>query len=105
MSDTNPPTPAGSQPATPRDDTSVAKFRARRAAAARPYQPDQVGLLLVAQAPPDADDRYFYFPDVARHDWLFRAVARAILPAADLNRDNKPSLLAQLRERGSSWST
>lgn len=54
----------------------------------------------MAQAPPKADDRYFYFPDVARHDWLFRAVARAILPHAAPTRTNKASLLAQLRDRG-----
>ena len=76
------------------------RLRRRRAAAAKQYQPDKVRLLLVAQAPPDADDRYFYFPDVAQHDWLFRAVARAILPHVEPTRTNKASLLAQLRDRG-----
>lgn len=54
----------------------------------------------MAQAPPEADDRYFYFPDVTQHDWLFRAVARAILPHAEPTRTNKASVLAQLRDRG-----
>jgi hypothetical protein len=66
----------------------------RRAVAAKQYQPSRVRLLLVAQAPPDADDRYFYFLDVAQHDWLFRAVARAILPRVEPTRTNKASLLA-----------
>ncbi|OBG87039.1 hypothetical protein A5699_20075 [Mycobacterium sp. E802] len=92
--------PAGSQPATPRVDTSAVEVRERRAATARRYQPEHVQLLLVAQAPPDADDRYFYFPGVAQHDWLFWAVVRALLPGAGLTRDHKPALLEQLRDRG-----
>lgn len=94
------PAAAASPPATPRDDTAPADVRRRRAAAAKRYKPDKVRLLLVAEAPPKADDRYFYFPDVAQHDWLFRAVARAILPHAAPTRINKASLLAQLRDRG-----
>lgn len=93
-------TAAASPLTTPRDDTSAADLRRRRAAAAKQYQPDKVRLLLVAQAPPDADDRYFYFSGVAQHDWLFRAVARAILPDTELTRTNKEALLAQLRDRG-----
>jgi hypothetical protein len=41
-----------------------------------------VRLLLVAEAPPAALDRYFYFEDVPRHDSLFRYVARAILESS-----------------------
>ncbi|GAB5496378.1 MAG: hypothetical protein Phyf2KO_14580 [Phycisphaerales bacterium] len=48
-------------------------LRKRREAAAK-YKPDRVRLLLVAEAPPCAEDRYFYFEDVDRHDWLFRYV-------------------------------
>ncbi|WP_078315386.1 hypothetical protein [Mycobacterium sp. D16Q16] len=79
---------------------TAAEVRQRRAAAARQYQPDKVRLLLVAQAPPDAAGRYFYFTDVPTQDTLFRSVARAILPGTEPTRDNKASLLAQLREQG-----
>jgi hypothetical protein len=79
---------------------TAAEARQRRAAAAKQYQPDKVRLLLVAQAPPDADDRYFYFPNVVKHDWLFRAVVRALLPHAEPTRTNKAALLAQLCDRG-----
>jgi hypothetical protein len=79
---------------------TAAEVRQRRAAAAKQYQPDKIRLLLVAQAPPKADDRYFYFPDVAQHDWLFRAVTQAILPHAEASRTNKATLLAQLRDLG-----
>ena len=94
------PVAVASPPQTQQDDTGPAEVRRRRAEAAKQYQPSMVRLLLVAQAPPDADDRYFYFLDVAQHDWLFRAVARAILPHVELTRTNKASVLAQLRDRG-----
>lgn len=97
---TNPPTPAAPRPLTPRDETAAVEVRQRRAAAAARYRPDKVRLLLVAQAPPAADDRYFYFTDVATQDSLFRSVARAVLPHTEPTRDNKPALLTQLRDRG-----
>jgi hypothetical protein len=45
--------------------------RARRAEAAARYRPKAVRLLLVAEAPPSALDRYFYFEDVPEQDSLF----------------------------------
>ncbi|MFV8137440.1 hypothetical protein ACNQR7_07700 [Mycolicibacterium senegalense] len=96
---TNPLTPAAPPPAAPQGEVAT-EVRRRRAAAAERYRPDRVRLLLVAQAPPAAADRYFYFTDVATQDSLFRAVARAILPHTGPTRSNKASLLAQLRDRG-----
>lgn len=96
----NPPPAVAAPPATPRDAAAVNEVRQRRAAAARRYQPEKVRLLLVAQAPLDADDRYFYFPDVPTQDSLFRSVARAILPDTEPTRENKTFLLEQLRDRG-----
>ncbi len=60
------PVAVASPPQTQQDDTGPAEVRRRRAEAAKHYQPSRVRLLLVAQAPPDADDRYFYFLDVAQ---------------------------------------
>ncbi|MCC9184118.1 hypothetical protein [Mycolicibacterium mageritense] len=54
----------------------------------------------MAQAPPAADDRYFYFTDVATQDSLFRSVARAILPNTEPSRYNKAAVLTELQERG-----
>src|SRR5205823_6407163 len=48
--------------------------RARRRQAAERYRPDVVDLLLVAEAPPSAPDRFFYFEHVTTHDSLFRYV-------------------------------
>jgi hypothetical protein len=57
-----------------------------------------VDTLLVAEAPPSALDRYFYFEDVAIHDSLFRHVAQAVLGEKP-TRDKAP-YLDELRERG-----
>jgi hypothetical protein len=59
--------------------TAVAKAAERRKRAAARYRPRRVKLLLVAEAPPTELDRYFYFEDVSRADYLFRGVVPALL--------------------------
>jgi hypothetical protein len=75
------------------------RARPRRERAARKYRPDEIKLLLVAEAPPAALDRYFYFEDVSQQDSLFRYVARSILKT-EPTRNNKAELLARLRDQG-----
>jgi hypothetical protein len=70
----------------------------RRQAAAR-YQPARINLLLVAEAPPAALDRYFYFEDVREQDTLFRYVCRVLLER-EPSRTSKQELLLELRSRG-----
>ena len=72
--------------------------RGRRAEAAARYQPNRVELLLVAEAPPSALDRYFYFDDVREQDALFRYVAKAVIGKTP-SRTGKSVLLAELRDR------
>ena len=72
--------------------------RRRRAEAADRYRPRVVDTLLVAEAPPSALDRYFYFEDVGEHDSLFRHVVAAALGEKP-TRDKAP-WLDELRERG-----
>ena len=76
-----------------------AEAHERRASAAPRYRPATIKLLLVAEAPPSALDRYFYFHDVDTHDSLFRHVARSILHV-EPTRANKAELLEQLKDRG-----
>jgi hypothetical protein len=76
----------------------AAAVRRRRAAAAARYRPAQVDTLLVAEAPPSAPDRYFYFEHVPSHDSLFRHVVQAVLGEKP-SRDKVP-YLDELRERG-----
>jgi hypothetical protein len=77
---------------------AVEARRARREAANR-YKPEPVDLLIVAEAPPSALDRYFYFEDVKDRDSLFRYIARGAL-GAEPTRGNKVELLSRLKERG-----
>lgn len=76
----------------------TAAARRRREQAAARYQPVRVDTLLVAEAPPSALDRYFYFEDVSIHDSLFRHVVQAVLGEKP-TRDKAP-YLDELRERG-----
>lgn len=90
------PTPRTFEAAAGAEGATAAR---RRQAATEKYRPAQIKLLLVAEAPPTALDRYFYFEDVGQHDSLFRYVARGIL-GVEPTRDGKPELLAALRDRG-----
>ena len=73
--------------------------RARRAKAAARYRPRKVRLLLIAEAPPESEERYFYFDDVKAQDSLFRYVVRGILGYTP-DRSSKASALSALKDRG-----
>lgn len=79
--------------------TSNADARRRRERAAARFQPAHVRTLLVAEAPPSALDRYFYFVEVDVHDSLFRCVIEATFEEKP-TRDKQPWLDA-LRAAGS----
>ena len=44
------------------------------------YRPDQIKLMFIAEAPPCAEDRFFYFEDVPKGDSLFLHIVRAVFP-------------------------
>lgn len=71
----------------------------QRTAAAAKYKPDRIKLLLVAEAPPCSEDRYFYFEHVPKHDWLFRYVWEG-LTGTKPNPARKAEHLAALRAAG-----
>jgi len=74
--------------------------RRRRDRAARKHRPSSIDLLLVAESPPCALDRYFYFEDVGTQDGLFRNVVQGIMKIDKPRRDEKPHLLRQLAKEG-----
>ena len=78
--------------------TDVAKAQERRDKAASRYRPGQVELLLVGEAPPTELDRYFYFENVSRADYLFRGVVPVLLGEEPSRR--KARQLAALKDRG-----
>ena len=48
---------------------------------AHPYLPGgRLRILFVAEAPPNSADRYFYFEDVKRDDWLWIALMKGLYP-------------------------
>ena len=49
-----------------------------RAAATQKYRPAKVHILFVAESPPGAPDRHFYFEDVTRADTLWVQLTRAL---------------------------
>ena len=73
--------------------------RQKRDAAIAKYRPKKVELLLVAEAPPCTTDRYFYFEDVAEHDWLFRYVYKGLFGETP-ERNQKAPALARLQKAG-----
>jgi hypothetical protein len=70
--------------------------------AARQYAPqDAVNVLFVAEAPPNAIERYFYFEDVQTSDWLWIGLMKCLYPAkwsaTKLERKNKREWLARFQ--------
>jgi hypothetical protein len=80
-------------------EANQTEVRARRQRAAEKYKPDEIRILLVAEAPPTANDRYFYFEDVASHDWLFLGVVEVLLNYKS-GRLEKQACLKKLQEIG-----
>jgi hypothetical protein len=69
------------------------------------YRPQRVEVLFVAEAPPLAADRFFYFEKVAAHDWLFLGLMRWLYEEArDLQteelRERKGDFLSRFSEDG-----
>jgi hypothetical protein len=72
--------------------------KATRDTAAARYRPRIVRLLLIGEAPPDSEERYFYFEDVNEQDSLFRYVAKGILGHTP-DRPGKGAALSELKDR------
>lgn len=53
-------------------------FQSRYQKAANKYRPWKTRVLFVAEAPPLSVDRYFYFEDVRRDDWLWIALMKRL---------------------------
>jgi len=78
--------------------TDDAAARCRREAAER-YRPQRVRLLIVAHAPPQRIERYFYFETVREKDDLFRYVVKGLFGVFP-ERPDKVNWLGRLRDSG-----
>lgn len=77
------------------------------ATARNKYKPASISVLLIAEAPPNALDRYFYFEDVKKQDSLFLEIMGVLFPerkkrylASGRDTMLKMELLEQFREEG-----
>lgn len=69
------------------------------------YRPDKVKLLFIAEAPPSALDRFFYYENVTKGDSLFLHIVRELFPKlrdieAKVLRNNKELILQEFKENG-----
>ena len=62
------------------NNTDFEKISKNLEKARQKYLPKKIKYLLVAEAPPDSLERFFYFEDVKQHDYLFLGVAQAMYP-------------------------
>lgn len=82
----------------------MTEIAAARAAATRKYRPDPVRILFMAESPPAAADRHFYFEDVPRADGLWVSTMRALYGEAfgqtARERPRKGEWLSRFQEDG-----
>lgn len=65
---------------TDRPSNDMADIERKVKEAREKYKPDEIRILLVAEAPPDKLDRFFYYPDVKTADWLFLGIMQVLYP-------------------------
>src|SRR5665647_3170165 len=44
------------------------------------FKPQKIKYLLIAEAPPESIDRFFYYEAVRQHDYLFLGISEALYP-------------------------
>lgn len=52
------------------------------------FKPDNIKILFIAEAPPDALERFFYYPDVSISDWLYLGIVKALCAYPNTDSDN-----------------
>jgi hypothetical protein len=100
---TKPDMPA-EKPAISNDFSAI---RTKLETARLKYKPTRVKYLLIAEAPPDSVERFFYYDNVHQHDYLFLGVAQALYPdlkdnflVSGRNRAIKNSILLKMKADG-----
>jgi hypothetical protein len=80
------------------------KKRSCYVTAAARYKPRQVQLLFIAESPPRALERYFYYENSKRGDWLWIALMKGLFGGefkdTKSERPQKPYWLAKFRDSG-----
>ncbi len=58
----------------------LAQLKLRLESARSRYMHGKIKYVLVAEAPPDSLDRFFYYENVRQHDYLYLGIAQALYP-------------------------
>lgn len=92
---------------TGKKDFDFTKIKKTIEKARENYIPSKIKYLLIAEAPPESLDRFFYFSDVKTDDWLFIGVMQALYPSKKeeyLRQKRNPilkeTLLTQFKDDG-----
>src|SRR5262249_20186450 len=64
------------------------------------YEPDDIRVLFVAESPPAAEGRFFFFEDVATKDSLFLEMVKCIYRLPRFDRDRKREFLERFKRDG-----
>ena len=59
---------------------NTSKLKKQLDQARNKYKPEKVKYLIIAEAPPDSLERFFYYENVPQHDYLFLGIAEALFP-------------------------
>src|SRR5690606_28138622 len=83
----------------------ISQLKKQLEKARQKHKPEKVKYLLVAEAPPDSLERFFYYDSVRQHDYLFLGVAEALYPnlkeqflLSGRNSEIKNSILQKLQQ-------
>lgn len=86
---------------------SISTLKAQLEKARQKYKPERVKYLLIAEAPPDSVERFFYYDNVHQHDYLFLGIFQALYPdlrenflASRRNSQIKNSILLKFQADG-----
>ena len=95
------------QPKNNKPSTDVKELESQIEEARNSYRPGVIKYVLIAEAPPDSIDRFFYYPDVKTADYLFLGVMGVLFPERkqkyiSLGRPEsmKKDLLRDFQEKG-----
>jgi len=87
--------------------TDLSQLKQQLEKARKKYKPQTVKYLLVAEAPPDSVERFFYYNDVRQHDYLFLGIAQTLYPElkeqfllSGRSSEIKNSILEKLQQDG-----
>lgn len=83
-------------------ETDIENITERINEARQKYKPENVNLLLVAEAPPLSLDRFFYYEDVKEKDFLFVELSKVLCKTDNVNliRSNKAKILQTMKDAG-----